>query len=90
MSLIRSRKTPRYCVVERTSLWRMPQIEDCLAERDGIRTPVPLVLAIAKSTSRAFKNDETSEVTPADSNRADAATEALTSTTTACGIVPHL
>jgi len=30
MSLIRSRKTPRYCVVERTSLWRMPKIEDCL------------------------------------------------------------
>jgi hypothetical protein len=30
--LIRSRKTPRYCGAERTSLWRMPKIEDCLAE----------------------------------------------------------
>jgi hypothetical protein len=30
--LIRSRKTPRYCGAEKTSLWRMPKIEDCLAE----------------------------------------------------------
>jgi hypothetical protein len=30
--LIRLRKTPRYCGVERTSFWRMPKIEDCLTK----------------------------------------------------------
>jgi hypothetical protein len=25
---VRSRKTPSYCGAERTSLWRMPNIED--------------------------------------------------------------
>ena len=34
--------------------------------------------------------NEASELTPADSNWADAATEALTSTATGCGMVPHL
>jgi hypothetical protein len=40
--LIRSRKTPRYYGAERTSLWRMPKIEDCLAERSEFELPAPI------------------------------------------------